>query len=465
MSASPIRRVLVANRGEIAVRVIRACRDLGVESVAVYSDADAEALHVRLADDARGVGPAPARHSYLRAEAIVEAAVDAQADAVHPGYGFLAESPALARACVEAGLRFVGPPADVMAMVGDKVVAREAAARAGVPLVPGSGRVERADEALAFAEDIGYPVLLKASAGGGGRGIRNVLSAQDMRSAFSHATAEAEAAFGDGAMFVEKWIECPRHVEVQIIADEHGSVVHLFERECSIQRRKQKLIEEAPSPSVSEAIRRGLCENAVALSREVGYINAGTVEFLVDLEAGAFYFLEINARIQVEHGITEMVTGVDLVAEQLRVAGGLPLSFSQEQLRCAGTALEFRINAEDPDQNFMPSPGRIDAMLLPGGPGVRVDTGVNVGSTVQPFYDSMVAKLLIWGRDRAQALARSRRALDELTIEGVTTTQALHRRLLAWEGLTAATAHTQSLEALLEAGAGASSPDVTSRAM
>jgi acetyl-CoA carboxylase biotin carboxylase subunit len=449
-SESPIRRVLIANRGEIAVRIIRACRDLGLESVAVHSDADADALHVRFADEAVAIGPPPARQSYLRPDAIVAAAVSAGADAVHPGYGFLAEVPALPRACAEAGLRFVGPPADVMEAVGDKVTAREAAARAGVPVVPGTGRVKDIAVAEAAAEEIGYPVLLKASAGGGGRGIRTVTTPEELRKAFPQASAEASAAFGDGGMFIEKCIQQPRHVEVQVMADEHGSVEHLFERECSIQRRKQKLIEEAPSPSISPAVRERLCASAVAVAREVGYVNAGTVEFLLDVDRETYYFIEVNSRIQVEHGVTEMVTGVDIVAEQLRVAGGIPLSFRREDIRCEGTALEFRINAEDPTKDFLPSPGKIERMVLPGGPGVRVDTGVMAGCSVQPFYDSMVAKLLVHGRNRAQALARARRALDELEIEGVRTTQPLHLVLLDWPGLAAATAHTQALEAFLE---------------
>ena len=452
MSEAPIRRVLIANRGEIAVRIVRACRDLGLESVAVYSDADADALHVRLADQSVAIGPPPARRSYLRTDAIVEAAVSTCADAVHPGYGFLAEVPALPRACAEAGLRFVGPPADVMEAVGDKVTAREAAERAGVPVVPGTGRLKDVAMAEAAADEIGYPVLLKASGGGGGRGIRMVATPEELRKAFSQVSSEAQALFGDGGMFIEKCIRQPRHVEVQVMADEHGSVVHLFERECSIQRRKQKLIEEAPSPSISPAVRQRLCASAVAVAVEVGYLNAGTVEFLVDVDRDAYFFIEVNARIQVEHGVTELVTGIDLVAEQLRVAGGLALSFRQEDVRCDGTALEFRINAEDPTKDFLPSPGRIEHMILPGGPGVRVDTGVMAGCSVHPFYDSMVAKLLVHGRDRAQTLARARRALHELQIEGVSTTQPLHCSLLDWPGLAEATADTQALEAFLEQG-------------
>jgi acetyl-CoA carboxylase biotin carboxylase subunit len=463
MSESPIRRVLIANRGEIAVRVIRACRDLGLRSVAVYSDADAEAPHVRLADEAVAIGPPPARQSYLRTDAIIEAAVSARADAVHPGYGFLAEVPALPRACAEAGLRFVGPPADVMEAVGDKVTAREAAGRAGVAVVPGTGRVEAVAVAQAAAEVIGYPVLLKAAAGGGGRGIRTVTTSEELRTAFGQASAEAQAAFGDGAMFIEKYVHQPRHVEIQVMADEHGSVVHLFERECSIQRRKQKLIEEAPSPSISPGVRERLCASAVAVAVEVGYVNAGTVEFLVDVENDAYYFLEVNARIQVEHGVTELVTGIDLVAEQLRVAGGLALSFRQEDVHCRGTAIEFRINAEDPAKDFLPSPGQIEDLVLPAGPGVRVDTGVTAGCSVPPFYDSLVAKLLVHGRNRAQTLARARRALGEFAIEGVSTTLPLHRLLLDWPGLVEATAHTQALEAFLEEG-GAAAPATTGAA-
>ena len=450
-----IRKLLVANRGEIARRVFRTCRDMGVATVAVYSDADVDAPFVREADEAVPLGGLLPSESYLRGDRVIEAALLVGADAVHPGYGFLAEVPALPRACAEAGLRFVGPPADVMEAVGDKVTAREAAERAGVPVVPGTGRVRDVAVAEAAAEEIGYPVLLKASAGGGGRGIRMVTTAEELRKGFPQASAEAEAAFGDGGMFIEKCIQQPRHVEVQIMADEHGSVVHLFERECSIQRRKQKLIEEAPSPSISPAVRERLCASAVAVASEVGYVNAGTVEFLVDVDTETYYFIEVNARIQVEHGVTEMVTGIDLVAEQLRVAGGLPLSFRQEDLRCEGTALEFRINAEDPAKNFLPSPGKIEHMRLPGGPGVRVDTGVMAGCSVQPFYDSMVAKLLVHGRDRAQTLARARRALDELEIEGVSTTQPLLRSLLDWPGLAEATAHTRALEAFLEAGGAA----------
>jgi acetyl-CoA carboxylase biotin carboxylase subunit len=446
-------KVLIANRGEIAVRIIRACRDLGISPVAVYSEADEDALHVALADEAVPIGKAPARASYLRPEAIVEAAQSVGAGAVHPGYGFLAEDPRLPAACAEAGIAFVGPPADVMAAVGDKVTARAAAQRAGVPVVPGTDRLEDPEAAVAFAEEIGFPVLLKASAGGGGRGIRRVDDAEALPAAFKQAFAEAEAAFGDGGLFVEKCIQRPRHVEVQILADTHGNVIHLRERECSIQRRKQKLIEEAPAPNLDPELRRGLCESAVALAREVGYVGAGTAEFLVDTVEGSFHFIEMNARIQVEHGVTELLCGVDLVCEQLRVAAGLPLSLGQDDVVARGSAIEFRINAEDPEARFMPSPGPITGWHAPSGPGVRVDSGVEAGRAVVPYYDSMVAKVMVWGADRSQALARGRRALDELTVEGIKTTRDLQRSLLDWDELLDGTATTESLEEHLEATA------------
>jgi len=446
-------RVLVANRGEIAVRIIRACRDLGVEAVAVYSQADADALHVALADEAVEIGGAQAKASYLRPEAVVEAAVSTGCGALHPGYGFLAEDPRLPAACAEAGVAFVGPPADVMAAVGDKVTARAAAEAAGVPVVPGTGRIEDAGAAQAAAEEIGFPALLKASAGGGGRGIRRVDDADELATAFSRASAEAEAAFGDGGLFVEKCIQRPRHVEVQVLADGQGGVVHLYERDCSVQRRKQKLIEEAPAPNLDPAIREGLCDAALRLAREVGYVNAGTAEFIVDPVAGSFHFLEMNARIQVEHGVTELLCGIDLVCEQIRVAAGLPLSFAQEDVVPRGCAIELRINAEDPEQRFMPSPGEITGWHAPSGPGVRIDAGVEAGRKVVPYYDSMVAKVLVWGVDREQALARARRALDELTVEGIKTTRDLQRSLLDWEEFAEGVATTESLESYLGAAA------------
>ncbi|HEY2715064.1 MAG TPA: acetyl-CoA carboxylase biotin carboxylase subunit [Solirubrobacterales bacterium] len=448
-----IGRLLVANRGEIAVRVIRACRDLGISPVAVYSDADSEALHVQLADEAVHIGPAHARKSYLLPEAIVAAALEAGAQAIHPGYGFLSEDPRLPRACEEAGLVFVGPPAEVMAAVGDKVLAREAAIAAGVAVVPGSeGRLASVTDAQGVAAELGFPVLLKASAGGGGRGIRPVESAEELADAYQRASAEAEAAFGDGGLFLEKLLVRPRHVEVQVLADAHGNVVHLGERDCSTQRRKQKLIEEAPAPNLDPAVRDELCEGAVRFARGVGYVGAGTCEFLVDAE-GRACFIEMNARIQVEHGITELVTGVDLVAEQLRIAAGRPLGLSQGEIEPRGAAIEFRINAEDPGNGFMPSPGEITAWRPASGPGVRVDSGVEAGGVVQPFYDSMVAKLMVWGASREEAMDRARRALEECRIEGVTTTLALHRELLDWEPLRAGEVTIESLEEHLDAAA------------
>ncbi|GAA5146322.1 acetyl-CoA carboxylase biotin carboxylase subunit [Pseudonocardia eucalypti] len=444
-----ISRVLVANRGEIAVRVIRACRDLGLTAVAVYSEADADALHVSLADEAVPIGPAPARSSYLDVSQVVGAARDTNCDAVHPGYGFLAENPALPRACQAAGLVFVGPPAEVIERVGDKVSARAAAEAAHVPVVPGSGRLASAGAALEYATEVGFPVLLKAAAGGGGRGIRRVGSAEELPAEFTSAAREAESAFGDGGLFVEKCIVDARHVEIQVLADAHGSVVHLGERECSLQRRRQKLVEEAPAPGLPEALRKEIGAAAVRLAREVGYRGAGTVEFLVDPSTWAYYFIEVNARIQVEHGITELVTGVDLVATQLRIADGSPLPFAQDEVVARGVAMEFRINAEDPARGFFPSPGTLSLMRPPAGPGVRVDTGFESGRVVPPFYDSLLAKLMVWAPDRPAALARARRALAELRVEGVATTAALHGRILDWPDFVAGRYHTGSLEAFL----------------
>ncbi len=445
------RRVLVANRGEIAIRVIRACRDLGISPVAVYSEADRDALHVTLADDAIEIGPAHATKSYLLPDAIVEAARRSGADAVHPGYGFLSEDPRLPAACDAAGVTFVGPPADVIAAVGDKVQARAAAIAAGVPVVPGSdGRVSSAEQAHDAAEAIGFPVMLKAAAGGGGRGIRVVEAAEGLDDAYRTATNEAAAAFGDGGLFIEKLLVRPRHVEVQVLADGHGNVIHLGERDCSVQRRKQKLIEEAPAPGLDPGVRAQLCRGAADFARGVGYRGAGTCEFLVDRDGNAC-FIEMNARIQVKHGITELVTGVDLVAEQLRIASGMALDITQPEVRLQGVAIEFRVNAEDADNGFMPSPGTVTGWHVPGGPGVRIDTGFEAGGVVQPYYDSLVAKLMVYGRDRPQALARARRALDEFQIDGITTTLGLHRTLLDWDALIDAQVDTEALERRLEA--------------
>jgi len=427
-----LQSVLVANRGEIALRVVRACRELGIRSVAVYSDADARAAHVRMADDAVHVGKSAASKSYLDEDKVLEAARSAGVDAVHPGYGFLSERPSFAAAVESAGLTFVGPPSSVIATMGDKAAARALARRAGVPVVPGSDEVASVDEAVAAAEDVGYPVLVKASAGGGGRGIRPAASADELRTVVAEAQREASSAFGSDKVYLERALQGPKHVEVQVLADTHGGVVHCYERECSLQRRRQKILEEAPAPGLDPSVRSSLCDAAVALAREVGYVGAGTVEFLVEGSGreAAFFFIEMNTRIQVEHPITEWVTGLDLVAEQLRVAGGAPLSVAQDDVVCRGAAIEFRVNAEDPDQDFLPSPGTVEALELPGGPGVRVDTALMAGDVVPPFYDSLVAKLAVWAPTREQALARGRRALAEYRVDGLPTTIGLHRRLL-----------------------------------
>lgn len=423
-----LRSVLVANRGEIALRVVRACRELGIRAVAVYSDADARAAHVRMADDAVHLGKSAASKSYLDADAVLAAASTAGVDAVHPGYGFLSERPSFAAAVEEAGLTFVGPPSSVIATMGDKAAARALARSADVPVVPGSDEVASVDDAVAAAEEVGYPVLVKASAGGGGRGIRPAASADELRSVVVEAQREAASAFGSDAVYVERALQGPRHVEVQVLADTHGNVVHCYERECSLQRRRQKILEEAPAPGLAPAVREALCDAAVRLTREVGYVGAGTVEFLV--EGDEFFFIEMNTRIQVEHPITEWVTGLDLVAEQLRIAGGAPLSVTQDEIECRGASIEFRVNAEDPDQDFLPSPGEVTGLELPGGPGVRVDTALMAGDAVPPFYDSLVAKLAVWAPTREQALARGRRALAEYRVDGLPTTIGLHRRLL-----------------------------------
>ncbi len=429
-----ISSVLVANRGEIALRVVRACRELGLRSVAVHSDADADAAHVRHADDAVHIGKSPATKSYLNPDAILDAARSSGADAVHPGYGFLSERASFARAVTDAGLVWVGPPADVIEQMGDKAAARAVAARAGVPVVPGSGELASADDAVAAAAEIGYPVLVKAAAGGGGRGIRPAASDEELRRVVVEAQREAASAFGSDVVYLERALQHPKHVEVQLLADTHGSVVHCFERDCSLQRRRQKVLEEAPAPGLDPDVRAAMCDAAVSLAREVGYVGAGTVEFLLDPPsdsgAGEFFFIEMNTRIQVEHPVTELVTGLDLVALQLRVADGEPLPMRQDDITCRGAAVEFRVNAEDPDDDFLPTPGEVTALELPGGPGVRVDTALAAGDVIPPFYDSMVAKLCVWAPDREAALARGRRALAEYRVQGVPTTIPLHRRLL-----------------------------------
>ena len=440
-------KVLVANRGEIALRIVRACQELGVAAVAVYSDADESALHVRHADEAVRIGPPPAGKSYLDVEALIDAAKETDAEAVHPGYGFLAENAAFAAACREAGLTFVGPSAEAIQKMGNKSAARRLAREAKVPVVPGSDDASSADEAAKTAGGIGYPIMVKAAAGGGGRGIRVAEDEDELRKAVQVARREAEAAFGDGTLYLEKLLVAPRHVEVQVMGDHEGNVIHLYERECSMQRRRQKVLEEAPSPGISPGVREKMAEAAVRLAREAGYANAGTVEFLVEDEE--FYFIEMNTRIQVEHPVTEMLTGVDLVKEQIRIAAGDPLSLEQEDVPMVGHAMEFRINAEDPDQDFMPSPGEVSFLEVPGGPGVRVDSAIYQGYQIPPFYDSMVGKLIVWALTREEAISRAIRALREYRLEGIKTTIPLHLRLLKGEAFRSGEYHTGYLEELL----------------
>ena len=428
-----LRKVLVANRGEIAVRIVRACRELGLASVAVYSEADADAPHVRLADEAWPCGPATARGSYLDAQGLLAIARRAGADAVHPGYGFLSENGDFADACQAAGLVFVGPSGDVIRRMGDKVTSRRWMQQAGVPVVPGTPERLEDEEFVARARELGFPVMVKASAGGGGRGLRQARDEDELAKALARARGEARSAFGDAGLYLEKALAQPRHVEVQILADAGGRTLHLFERACSVQRRHQKLLEEAPAPDLEPGLRAALGRAAVTAAEAVGYRGAGTVEFLLDPE-GAFYFLEMNTRIQVEHPITEAITGVDLVQAQLRIAAGEPLDFAQEDLAVRGHAFEARIYAEDPLRGFLPSPGRLGVFRAPAGPGVRLDAGVEAGSLVTPHYDALLAKLVVVGVDRPLALARLERALGEFAVTGVATTLPFHRRLLRHPG-------------------------------
>ncbi|MEX1244182.1 MAG: acetyl-CoA carboxylase biotin carboxylase subunit [Thermoanaerobaculia bacterium] len=423
------KKILIANRGEIALRVISACRELGIKTVAIYSEADRDALHVRYADEDVCVGPYPSAASYLNISAIVSAAEITEADAIHPGYGFLSENAYFAEILQDCHITFIGPSPDAIRKMGDKSLARRTVAAAGVLTVPGSpGPLETVDEALTFARKAGYPVILKASAGGGGRGMRIARDERELSGAYETARAEAEKAFGNAEVYLEKYLEDPRHIEFQIFGDSRGRVAHLGERECSIQRRYQKLIEEAPSAVLDEGLRRRMGEAAIAVAKAVSYTNAGTVEFLLD-EAGNFYFMEMNTRLQVEHPITEEVTALDLVKEQIAVAAGAPLSFADRDMSPQGHAIEFRVNAEDP-VTFKPSPGRIVAFHPPGGLGVRVDTAAYQGYLIPPHYDSLIAKLIVWGRDREEAIGRGRRALDFFVIEGIKTTIPMHRRIL-----------------------------------
>lgn len=426
-----IRRVFVANRGEIAVRVIRACRTLGIEAVVGVSEADTETMAARMADEVVVLGPPLAAESYLRADRIVEAALQSGCDAVHPGYGFLSERSSFVRACVEAGLVFVGPSADAIDAMGDKITAVTLAQKAGVPRVPGSGALSDVAHAQRVGAEIGYPVLIKATAGGGGRGMRIVRDESELESLMSSASNEAQSAFGDATLYMEKFIEHARHIEIQVMADSHGNVVYLGERECSTQRRHQKLIEEAPSPAVDEAMRHAMGECAVSLTRNAEYCGAGTIEFVVDQRDNKYFFLEMNTRIQVEHPVTEMITGYDLVAEQIRVAAGLPLSFKQDDVRLQGHAIECRINAEDPERNFLPRPGLISRWDVPTGEGLRVDSHCYAGYTVPPYYDSLLGKLIVHAPTREQAIARMRQALGGLRVEGPSTTAPFHDSVLA----------------------------------
>ncbi len=431
MSETPtlFRKVLIANRGEIAVRIIRACRELGLDTVAVYSDVDRNAMHVRYATEAYHIGPPPARDSYLRIDRILDVARKSGADAIHPGYGFLAERADFAQACIDEGIAFIGPPPTAIGSMGDKVVARKTVEAAGVPVVPGT-ELDLPDEDLAHAAGfVGYPLLIKATAGGGGKGMRRVDRPEDFENALHAARREAEAAFGEGSVYLEKLIQGARHIEIQILADSLGNVIYLGERECSIQRRHQKLLEEAPSPFVDEELRRKMGAVAVAAAKAVNYVNAGTIEFLVDKDRN-FYFLEANTRLQVEHPVTELVTNLDILKEQIRIARGRKLSHTQEEITIQGAAIECRINAEDPYNNFLPSIGKITAMTIPAGPGVRVDSGVTTGDVITPYYDPMIAKLICWGDTRGEALLRMRRALSEYRIMGVKTNIPFHQNLL-----------------------------------
>ena len=420
------KKILIANRGEIALRVIRACRELGVQSVAVYSEADADSMHVALADEAYCVGSARSADSYLKIDQIIAAAEVADVDAIHPGYGFLAENAHFNEICRASGFEFIGPSPQAMEKLGDKNTARSMAIASDVPVVPGSdGLIESDDVASEVAAQIGYPVLIKATAGGGGKGMRVAPDEATLLTALSQARTEAEAAFGNGGVYLEKYVGNPRHIEVQVIADHHGNVCHLFERDCSVQRRHQKLIEEAPSPNLPEERRAAICDAAVRMIRGADYTNAGTVEFIVD-DNNDFYFIEVNARIQVEHPVSEMVSGVDLIKSQILVASGDPLPFKQEDLRCTGHAIECRINAEDPEKGFRPNPGKIEKFFAPGGIGVRFDSHVYGGYSVPPYYDSMIAKLIVHCPTREEAIATMRRALQEMQVDGIKTTAGFH---------------------------------------
>ncbi len=451
------KKVLIANRGEIALRVMWACKELGLKTVAVYSEADADSVHVRFADEAVCIGPPRNIESYLSIPAIISAAEITGADAIHPGYGFLSESGYLAEICEACNIKFIGPGPQAIRLMGDKSRAKKAMSRAGVPVVPGSqGVIEDEERAVRIAREVGFPVILKASAGGGGRGMRIVREAADIAAGFRAAQAEAQAAFGNGEVYLERYVENPRHIEIQIMADGQGNVVHLGERECSVQRRHQKVIEESPSVVVTEKLRRRMGRTAIEAAVAVQYVSAGTVEFLLDTD-GSFYFMEMNTRIQVEHGVTELVTGRDLVKEQILIASGEPLSFAQKDVEFRGHALECRINAEDPF-SFIPSPGTIRSYFQPGGPGVRVDTFAHEGCQISPYYDSMIAKLMTHGRNRAEAIARMKRCLEVMVVEGIKTNIPLHLRILDDPDFLAGRIDTGFMERFLPKKRAAASP-------
>jgi acetyl-CoA carboxylase biotin carboxylase subunit len=426
-----ISKILIANRGEIAVRIIRAAREMGLETVLVYSTADKDSLAVKLADRSVCIGPPPASESYLFYQNILSAAMAVKADAIHPGYGFLAENGDFADACRAMKIKFIGPKSNVIRRMGDKAKAKTIMKESGIPVVPGSdGIIESLDSAFEAAEKTGFPIILKASAGGGGKGMRIVCEKKELEKAFNYAATEAQQAFGDSRLYIEKYIASPKHIEVQILGDRHGNVVHLFERDCSIQRRHQKLLEEAPSPAIDKNTRERLGKIAVKAAKSVEYDSAGTIEFLHDLDTKEFYFMEMNTRIQVEHPITEEITGIDLIKYQVKIVNEEKLDFTQEDIKRNGHSIECRINAEDPEKDFNPAPGKITQFIVPGGPGVRIDSGVYPGYTIPPFYDSMVAKLIVWGKNRKEALERMKRALAEFYIEGIKTTIPFHKRVM-----------------------------------
>ncbi|MET1030087.1 acetyl-CoA carboxylase biotin carboxylase subunit [Domibacillus tundrae] len=442
-----IKKVLIANRGEIAVRIIRACKELQIETVAVFSEADREALHVQLADEAYCIGPTASKDSYLNFTNIVSVAKLTESDAIHPGYGFLAENASFAELCRECNIIFIGPSPEAITQMGTKDVARDTMEKAGVPIVPGSdGIIKDVEQGLSIAAQIGYPVIIKATAGGGGKGIRVARDETELEKGVNMTQQEAATAFGNPGVYLEKFIEDFRHVEIQVMADTHGNVIHLGERDCTIQRRMQKLLEETPSPALNEKIRAEMGEAAVKAAKAVDYTGAGTVEFIYDVHAGMYYFMEMNTRIQVEHPVTEMVTGVDLIKEQIRVASGEVLSVKQEDVTFDGWAIECRINAENPEKNFMPSPGRVEGYLPPGGFGVRIDSAVYPGYMIPPFYDSMVAKLIVHGKTREEAIARMKRALSEFVVEGVHTTIPFHQKLLEHDVFISGDFNTKFLE-------------------